>query len=227
MLIRYSNKNILKYTSAIRNKFSLISLLLNIYTKEFLAEVKGHHNLKIVFQEEKKISRIFLKEIGNAQIQSFHTPFKIIENNNDAYELRLESSVVPCNISSVEISFLKCFFNRVDSFYTTIENFYDAFLSTLDSFAENSDICISDSKQADYWKLILYLIEFEPGYVRYDYDEEHYIPKIHPIHHLDINFSNNATYKIGLYNSLSIDLFLELVNKETDCFFIHEPSHSG
>jgi len=219
MMIRFSNKNILKYTSAIRDKFTLISLLLNIYTKEFLSEEEKSYNLKIIFQDEKRSSRIFLKENGNLQIQSFHSPFKIIENN-DEYELRLESSIITSYISSVEISFLKTFFNKVDTFYTNMESFYEAFLSTIDSFSENDNSYISDAKQADYWKMILYLIEFEPGYMRYDFDEKNDNGKIHPLHHLDINYSNNATYKLGLEAKLTPELFLDLINKETDCFFL-------
>ena len=72
MLIRYSNKNILKYSSAIRDKFTLVCLLLNIYTDGFLSEKENHYNLTIIFLENKKLSRIFLKEKGNPQIQSFH-----------------------------------------------------------------------------------------------------------------------------------------------------------
>lgn len=220
MLIRYSNKNILKYSSAIRDKFTLVCLLLNIYTDGFLSEKENHYNLTIIFLENKKLSRIFLKEKGNPQIQSFHSPFKIVENREGIYELRLESSTITSCISSVEISFLKTFFNRVNSFYTNIENFYEAFLTTIENFSGDSNMCIPDSKQADYWKIILYLIEFEPGYVRYDYDNEHFIPNVHPIHHLDINYSNNATYKIGLNKEFTTEMFINFVDKETDCFFL-------
>ncbi len=41
---------------------------------------------------------------------------------------------------------------------------------------------------------------FDPGYVRYDFDddENRCNEATHPLHHLDFYFSSNATMKVGI-----------------------------
>lgn len=67
-----------------------------------------------------------------------------------------------------------------------------------------------------------YLLTCEPGYLRYDFDKVSARGQIHPINHLDVNFSDYATYKYGLYERLSIKNFENIFMKEKDCFYIGE-----
>ena len=48
------------------------------------------------------------------------------------------------------------------------------------------------------WNIYSHLMTCEPGYLRYDYDEQNKDKPNHPLNHLDINFSKTCTYKIGL-----------------------------
>ena len=75
-------------------------------------------------------------------------------------------------------------------------------------------------------ELIVCLLSYETGYVRYDYDLENYEkykslgkPDLHPLNHLDINYTSNATYKIGIKNAIDIKVFLDCLDPNTDCWF--------
>lgn len=49
-----------------------------------------------------------------------------------------------------------------------------------------------------FYELIMYFIEFQSGYIRYDYDAKNKNGKIHPLHHFDLSYCNYTTYKFGL-----------------------------
>jgi len=141
MMIRFSNKNILKYTSAIRDKFTLISLLLNIYTKEFLSEEEKSYNLKIIFQDEKRSSRIFLKENGNLQIQSFHSPFKIIENNDEYEFMKITDKDEIKNICNTYFEKYYCESDDKDTWFNKIKEMCDnlGYASNMKEYKQNPD----------------------------------------------------------------------------------------
>ena len=69
----------------------------------------------------------------------------------------------------------------------------------------------------------LYLLEeiflFEPGYLRYDWDPVNENGKLHPLHHIDVNYSGYGTFKIGLNRELIIDEFQDVLNIRTNCRF--------
>ena len=72
-------------------------------------------------------------------------------------------------------------------------------------------------------KLFLRLILSEEGYLRYDYDEKGFKPDnpdLHPYHHLDIFYSSNPTFKIGLKNGINYSEFINIIDIRTDCRYL-------
>ncbi|MDF9763776.1 hypothetical protein OKW24_005672 [Peribacillus simplex] len=78
------------------------------------------------------------------------------------------------------------------------------------------------------WHFIRRLFLFEPGYVRYDYDDD---PDrcneiTHPLHHLDFYFSDNATMKVGVaknnqdFVKWKEDAFENLLNTKSPCIYL-------
>jgi len=61
---------------------------------------------------------------------------------------------------------------------------------------------------------------FEPSYIRYDLDPNHVNGKFHPINHLDINYSQYSTFKLGLNETITERYFENLQNTKTECSFI-------
>lgn len=76
------------------------------------------------------------------------------------------------------------------------------------------------SIDADGLFILEEIFQFEPSYVRYDYDPIHENGKLHPLHHLDINYSTYGTFKLGLNNAITQPYFENIHNTNTDCSFV-------
>lgn len=64
------------------------------------------------------------------------------------------------------------------------------------------------------------IFQAEPSYIRYDHDPAQVNGKIHPLNHLDVNYSSYGTYKIGLDNDIETGYFDNILNIRTDCEFL-------
>jgi hypothetical protein len=86
--------------------------------------------------------------------------------------------------------------------------------SLLDSYIESNDL--------DYQPFLLLeeILQFEPTYIRYDKDPENENGKLHPLHHLDINYSSYGTYKLGLDKAIADGYLEDMLNVGTECHYI-------
>ncbi|WP_421219023.1 hypothetical protein [Aeromonas jandaei] len=93
--------------------------------------------------------------------------------------------------------------------YNCVGSFADKVLDQ-DIYAEN------------VWSLLSELFTFESGYLRYDIDPEpsRCCPVNHPLHHIDLFFSNKATFKIGIERELTSDNFIDMLNNNTAVKYI-------
>lgn len=64
------------------------------------------------------------------------------------------------------------------------------------------------------------LIQLEPSYIRFDEDSENESGVMHPLFHLDINYSSYGTYKLGLQDRISREYFVDIQNVSTKCSFV-------
>jgi hypothetical protein len=64
------------------------------------------------------------------------------------------------------------------------------------------------------------IFQFEPSYIRFDYDPENEKGKLHPLNHIDINYSQYSTFKLGLKETITTDYFENVQNIKTDCSFL-------
>lgn len=89
-----------------------------------------------------------------------------------------------------------------------MDDMYDCFIKVLDEYDIKNPIF-----ENMYWNTIYDLLSFEPGYIRYDIDfSERIDPEYHPAHHLDINYNNASTIKIGLPKEINFDEFIKILN---------------
>lgn len=72
----------------------------------------------------------------------------------------------------------------------------------------------------EVWYLVFLLWHLEDGYIRYDHDPEHENARIHPLHHLDINYASDTTYKIGLNRKITIKEFMDFLDVKKECPFL-------
>lgn len=116
----------------------------------------------------------------------------------DYNKIDIDSSMISniCNI-------LNSSENEERSFY----DFADAVLNCEELFSK------------EIWYVLKHLLTYEIGYIRYDDDYDGFItasnagrPKCHPRYHFDVNYSQQAAFKIGLEKPITPDKFIEFLD---------------
>lgn len=99
-----------------------------------------------------------------------------------------------------------------------------AILSDLSQRADNiywgQDMSIDDSDEEmdlSSIRLFEHILMQEAGYFRYDDDPEKEKLPYHPRYHIDVNYSNNAHYKIGLGKQTTVEDLFYMIKKKTKC----------
>lgn len=140
------------------------------------------------------------------------------------FQLNLENGQVTFLSQPIEMSHLAIIASVLSDFDER-KSIVDLTESILDN-DEYKKLPQDEQKTID--ELIEYLISYEVGYVRYDYDPDNFskyskmgMSNVHPLHHLDINYSSNATYKLGLDTQIDIKIFLDMLDITTGCQFIN------
>ena len=86
--------------------------------------------------------------------------------------------------------------------------------SLIDFFIEPNGI------EASGLSLLEEIFLFEPSYIRYDHDAQNEKKRLHPLNHLDINYSQYSTFKLGLYEIITSEYFENIQNIKTDCSYL-------
>lgn len=186
----------------IRDKVTYIRILLNSINLLLLNDLEIEANdspskLKLSID---KMSRLFFYK--ESKYYSISFPFTIICEGNNIIEISTYSGKT---VDFVNISAMLSIINS---------EYYKNNPSIVDYSIEPFDIEMAG----------IYLLEefmhFEPSYIRFDIDPDNENGKLHPLHHLDLNFSQYGTFKLGLSNSITTDYFENIQNTKTDCVFI-------
>lgn len=220
--------------NAIREKSDIINLLLAALPEIMLEGKSEDNNLGYCEVLIGKTSRIIftLQNKNSGQIYkkfSFSFPFQLERQTDPAlFTNWIIKDKNGLEISSQLISILqslsmdKWFDEDIDTSDEALV-FYDHLLEAIKSV--DLDLSVNDTT---VWHLIRRLFLFEPGYLRYDFDDDkgRFDPVYHPLHHLDVFFSNKATFKIGLikeevengewYSSG----FENLLDLDSPCYFL-------
>ena len=98
------------------------------------------------------------------------------------------------------------------------ENFIDEIIE--EAYLDVSEDGYSNADIESCFGLILRLLSMELGYIRYDYDPEHENKKLHPLYHVDINYSSKGTYKLGINRKMDVDEFIDMLDTKTDCKYV-------
>jgi hypothetical protein len=77
------------------------------------------------------------------------------------------------------------------------------------------------------FSLLEEIVMFEPGYIRYDCDETNENGSLHPLNHLDINYSQYGSFKLGLYDPIDQVFFEDILDLKTACAYLEMKSSSG
>ncbi|ELC8460391.1 hypothetical protein QYB77_002574 [Clostridium perfringens] len=198
-----------KVVKAIRRKEDIIILLLEtikiFLMKDFIevTEAKG----KIILKVDKMSRLIF--QIENKYF-SFNFPFNI-EVDKSVSNIRIYDSILGIDIDDKLISILISIFNEKIITDRCLDDIYYELV-----FGDNT-LNINDIRI-----LVERLSMFECGYLRYDYDVERQDGHIHPINHLDINYSVGSTFKLGFPDIITIDDFIDILDLKTNCHYLNK-----
>lgn len=192
-----------KILRPIRNKKDIIIVL---------AKAMKFFKIGLLIPEEKrkgkititigKLSRInFILEDS---IISFNFPFNIKTWGDDIYEFAWNDRIIDSKITSEILSI----FDEKEFKFQDIE-FYE-FYDLLDDQGDSDNL----------FQMLLYLLTFEDGYLRFDYDDEKPDEIYHPLTHVDINYSGKCTYKIGTNKKMTEDEFSILINNDYPRYYL-------
>lgn len=70
------------------------------------------------------------------------------------------------------------------------------------------------------WRVLGELIQADDGYVRLDHDPDRENGDLHPLDHIDIFYSQSATFKIGLRQKYEATQLLDVLDIRSDCSFL-------
>jgi hypothetical protein len=186
---------------AIRDKIDYARLI--IYTTRYLLlnmetkDIECSSQLKLCID---KMSRLFFYKGKKYFSVSF--PFSVQIDGNEIIDISTFSgkAINSKSLSSV-ISILD------DTAFKINPSLTDYYIES--DTAESIGIAILEE-----------IFQSEPAYIRYDNDPANEKGKLHPLNHLDINFSSYGTYKIGLDNEIETMIFDNILNIRTDCSFL-------
>ena len=164
-----------------------------------VGETEITSNMKLIVE---KMSRLFFYK--GSKYYSISFPFSSLIDGNEVIELtsysgkKLDNKIISSIISILDSEQFKLNPSLIDFSIDPNEN---EFLGLM---------------------LLEEIFRFEPSYIRYDFDPENEQGKLHPLYHLDINYSQYSTYKLGLNKSITQDYFENLQNLKTDCSYLIE-----
>lgn len=211
-----------KCSKIMRDRTQFIKLLLRTIQNINFCKQFGDHDIDenqsfliaLGKSNSQKYNRIFFKENSN-KIFSINFPFKI-EEISDSKEVANYLNITDENyISKIKLPYYKICINIDQEDIPIDETRIAKLLSIFSLFETNSQMSNEDVLESLYdvfgddkydndnlWYIFLKLITLDLGYLRYDDDLEHEKEGYHPRHHLDVNYSDDVTYKIGLKREL-------------------------
>lgn len=155
-----------------------------------------------------KMNRIFYL-VGN-KIFSMQFPFRVecdgVQDSNIIYD-----SVTGTVISPMVLSFLIEAFEKMSRREVDFDTIFEIIMEP--------EVNDEEFTSKTMWQLISYLLKYDLGYLRYDFDPEHEDGKIHPLNHLDICLDGSATYKIGFEKEIGFSDMKDILDLTTECWY--------
>lgn len=186
----------------IRDKKQLDLLLLETLKTFITGDIGKSNNEGKIVLNINRMNR-FIYEIEN-KIFSINCPFTCTKEGGKYY---FSDSLLGIQINSKLISYMISIIKKGN-----INNFEEMVCELIDIEEDE------DSKSA--WELLKKLYHIEYGYIRYDYDKERENGKLHPLNHLDINFTDSNKFKLGLNKKITIDEFIDILDITTECYYL-------
>ncbi|MCA0912422.1 hypothetical protein [Marinobacter nauticus] len=149
-----------------------------------------------------KMSRLIFE--SESKIFSINFPFKVIENDGELVFYTKSGLVLDNLISSEALAFVS----------------QDSVIYGDDVLDFAGPIVETASDKVQFWSFIRELFFYEDGYLRFDHDFENENGNIHPLNHIDICYSSNVTFKVGVVEKFTVLQFLDVLDVTTPCHYL-------
>ena len=154
------------------------------------------------FLEEKYFSTVF--------------PFEIVQKTGIADGFKIYDSILNMEIDNRKIVLLMRMLEQMDFVENSVETIIQ------EAYLDVAEDGYTDEEVDQCFGLILRMLSMELGYIRYDYDPDHENGTMHPLHHLDVNYSSQGTYKLGMNRKIQTDEFVDMLDVKTACRYIQK-----
>ncbi|CAI7726701.1 hypothetical protein [Bacillus altitudinis] len=196
----------------IRTKKHVIMLMLEAIPLLTNADVlEGPSNNYIILRVD-KMKRLFF--VIENKIFSFNFPFNVEvqeeKNNPIIYDSITDLELNALNLTVLKSAFEETFYGNENQGILDLDS---ELMQVIDSFDTKPN-------KDQVWQILKTLQMFESGYLRYDYDEVRENGKLHPLNHIDINYTSDGTFKIGINDTLDCNTFIDILDVNTDSYFI-------
>lgn len=192
--------------------FSIKNLLINSDCEN---EDKGEVIISI-----DKSSRIYFicknKDELPSKYYSFTFPFSLQNVDEGKYIVSCKTSLQVIDselIDKLIVLLDKGWFSENNTSSDDIDNFACSFMDDMEDYYYARGVECEDMKSlyTAHWSIVKTLLTFEPSYIRYDFDPKYENGQIHPLNHLDVNYSSNGTYKLGFDDTFNKRKRIEFV----------------
>lgn len=193
------------YLSSIRSKRDVLNLWMETI-KNYLAGQPAEEKDTVarLSIHIDSMCRLFCTIEGGKKIFSLSFPFSVTLKNDQYRFFSREGVEIDSRVSSNVIALIETGgILRAQDFSTFI-----------DPIMEMSEY------DPQLWTLVRELMIAEDGYIRYDWDEERQDGHRHPLHHLDVYYSNGNTFKVGLGQQISQPNLVEILDSATNCHYL-------
>lgn len=201
---------LIEYSSAIRNKGDIIVLLINILKFINISQpinltnltIRDNKNLILLIIHIDKMSRVFIVE--KDKIHTFQFPFQVLLSE-DPWKIKHNDTVIDSGVATL----LSTVFYNFDE-HKSLEEILDRYWDII------SDLEVDKKDASSIETLITFLLTFETGYLRFDYDDIR-CSEMHPVNHLDFYYSSNNTFKIGLSARIEHSKMIDILDINKKC----------
>ena len=192
------------FLKSIRSNFDVIEIWMRSVQLVLLQNtILNKDSSTYLYYISNKINRIFIS--NEDRLFSVNFPFKIVQCEQRYKIYTIHSKL---EISYYDIANILEFLNS-----RTIDMNLDNILDDINTlYIENYNAL----------QILFECLFTEHGYIRYDLDAINEHENIHPLNHLDIYFSDQDTFKLGLKHSINLDQLLDILNEKTNCWYLYQ-----
>lgn len=192
----------------IRKKRDIVQFILNVVSVVLIKQESEVQ--RTLWIKKEKMNRVFC--FLSDKYFSTVFPFEIETRAEENYRVYDPNSNT--EIDNRKIALMERMLDLIDFEGKTVEDIIEE--AYLDVAVEG----YTGDEVDQCFGLVLRLLTMELGYIRYDYDPKNFKGRIHPLHHMDINYSSVGTYKLGLTRKIQMEEFVDMLDVKTECRYI-------